>query len=513
VSGPVTGASVATHTVNGVATASFQSGSVQGPIQIRATSDRSDNDVTNGISDPVSATFSVIVSDGKLYALQITSPDSNAILINQVDPSVEIPDDTTIPPNPDATYSLTVSALGTDRQGNPVLPGTAIHFGSIDEPVGAFDAGPLANRFVIAGNDGDPEEGGTHFSAPSGEFRTAGGGAGPGDALIVFGKTQHGAPEGNEDLESAVTVAQVSSDTSLSVNTPFNRNDTTGTLVNHGPVLEYLIGRSNHGNITATATTNDIGVAHATLNYTASTLGHIVAMWAQGDGIDTVTGDARRVTDATKLVYPGVAPALLTAFPSPIPGDTTVTVTVCLSDALGSPIQGVDIAYQLNLSGGTGSIDGNGIAGVLDNRTGPDGCTNASVTTSGVPASTSADGVAGSITFSVGDATAEVDIVVQLAFLSAAPQAVCPGGHVSISAITSGGQPAPNVPISATCSEGLTPTPATALTGQNGAAVFQIDGEDAAAGTCTFSAGDGSISVTVQVGGEGPSPPCGGGGT
>lgn len=514
VSGPVTGASVATHTIHGIATASFQAGSVQGPIQIRATSDRSDNDVTNGIGDPVSTTFSVIVSDGKLYSLQITSPDSNAILVNQVDPSVEVPDDTPIPPNPDATYSLTVSALGTDRQGNPVLPGTAIRFGSVDEPVGGFDAGPLANRFVIAGDDGDPEEGGVHFSAPTGAFMTAGGGAGPGDALVVFGKTQHGAPDGNEDLESAVTVAQVNSQTSLTIDTPFNRNDTTGTIVNHGPVLDYLIGRSNHGNITATATTNDIGVAHATLNYTASTLGHIVAMWAQGDGIDTVTGGARRVTDATRLVYPGVAPALLTAFPSPIPGDATATVTVCLSDALGSPIQGVDIAFQLNLSGGTGSIDGNGIAGVLDNRTGPDGCTDASVTTSGVPASASDDGVAGSITFSVGGATAEVDIVVQLAFLSASPQAICPGGNVSITAITSSGQPAPNVPIAATCSDGLTPAPASALTGQNGSAVFQINGaEDAPPGTCTFSAGDGSISVVVQVGGEGPSPPCGGGGT
>ena len=74
VTGPVSGTSVATHTIHGVATASFQSGTTQGTIQIRATVDRADNNVTNGIADPLSATTAVIVSDGKLYSLEITSP-------------------------------------------------------------------------------------------------------------------------------------------------------------------------------------------------------------------------------------------------------------------------------------------------------------------------------------------------------------------------------------------------------------------------------------------------------
>jgi len=506
VAGSVSGPSVATHTVNGIATASFQSGDVQGPIQIRATSDRSDNNVTNGISDPVSTTFSVIVSDGKLFAIQITSPDTNAILANSVSGNVET-DDNGIPPDPDATYSLTVSALATDRQGAPVLPGTPVRFGSIDEPAGAFNAGASANRFVLSGNDGNPQEGGTQFTAPTGQFQTAGGGAGPGDALIVFGKTQHGAPAGNEDLESAVTIANVTSQTSLNVNTPFNRNDTTGALTDHGPVLPYVIGRSNHGNITATATTNDIGVAHATLNYTASTLGHIVAMWAQGDGIDNLTNGARRVTDATELLYPGIAPASLTAFPTPIPGNTPqpVTVTVCLVDALSSPIQGITISYQMQLGGGTGSVDGNGPSGTLDNVTGPDGCVDASVTTSGIPPGQEG-GTAGQIIFGAGDATATVDIMVQLAFLQASPAQVCPGGVVNISAISSTGAPASGVSISSGCGT----TPATGLTGQSGVAAFRINA-DTAAGTCTFTADDFGLSVSVQVGGINTSPPCAGG--
>jgi len=510
-SGPVSGTTVATHTTTGIATVSFQSGTVQGPIQIRATADRSDNNVTNGISDPVSTTSSVIVSDGKLYSLTITSPNTNAILINTVSGDTEV-DDNGIPVDPDATYSLTVSALGTDRQGNPVLPGTAIRFGSIDEPVGTFDSGATANQFLLSGSDGDPDEGGTDFVAPTGHFTTAGGGAGPGDALVVFGKTQHGAPAGNEDLESAVTVSRVNSATDLTVSSAFNNNDTTGTTANHGPVLPYIIGRSQHGNIGSGVQTNEIGVAHTTLNYTASTLGHVVAMWAQGDGIDNITGGARRVTDAVQLLYPGVAPAQLTAFPSPIPGNTTYPVTVCLTDALLSPIQGIPIGFQLQLTGGTGNVDGNGTAGTLDNVTGPDGCVVANVTTQGVPASTDSSGVAGTVTFGVGDATASVDIVVQLAFLSAAPTVLCPGSTVAVTAFTTTGDPAPGVDISATCTSGFTPNPASATTGSNGVALFQIQGDAATAnGQCTFSAGD-NLSVAVTVGFPGgPSPPCGGG--
>ncbi|MGH7748162.1 MAG: hypothetical protein ACREQ5_25890, partial [Candidatus Dormibacteria bacterium] len=189
-SGPVSGTTVTTHTVHGQATVSFQSGTLQGPIQIQATADRSDNNVTNGIADPVSSTTSVIVSDGKLYSLQITSPviapNLPGIVINTLPVAAGVTTTQTgpIPPNPDATLSLTVSALGTDRQGNPVIPGTAIRFGAVDEPVGA-PGSANDNKFLLSGIDGNPQEGGTLFTAPTGQFTSGGGGAGPGDALIV----------------------------------------------------------------------------------------------------------------------------------------------------------------------------------------------------------------------------------------------------------------------------------------------------------------------------------------
>ncbi|HET7923561.1 MAG TPA: hypothetical protein VFL30_01620 [Rhodanobacteraceae bacterium] len=409
VGGVVTGSTVVTHTVRGVATASFQSGSVQGPIQIRATADRSDNNVTNGISDPVSSTFSVVVSDGKLYSLEITSPvvapNLPGIVINPISDDVTGGTGGGIPPDPDATLSLTVSALGTDRQGNPVLPGTSISFGSVDEPVGAPGSAE-DNQFLISGIHGNPQEGNTLFTATDGHFQTAGGGAGPGDALVVFGK----AVEGNADLVSAVTVASISSETSLNASSPFNRNDTTGTSVDYGAVLPYLIGRSQHGNISSPASTNEIGVAHTTLNYTVNSVGNAVAIWASGDGIDSVTGGQRRVTDAGTLVYPGVGPATLLVSPLTIEGNSTANITVCVTDALGIPLRGVPVGYFFSLSGGgTGSVDGNGNAGTFDQLTGTDGCAVGSATTSGIPG-TSAGGDAGTLTISAAGQSQDITI-------------------------------------------------------------------------------------------------------
>ncbi len=265
-SGPTSGTTVVAQTVNGIATVSFTPGSVQGPVQIRATADGADNNVDNGITDPITATTTVIVSDGKLYSLVITSPTENSIQVNPVSSNITAPTDSggdvTIPTNPDGTYSLTVSAIATDRQGNPVVPGTPIEFGVVDAPLSGFpDQGPGA--FLISGNDGNPQEGGTLFTAPSGRFRSAGGGAGPGDTLLVFGD----AVLGNHDLESARQIQVVNSETSLNVTYPFNPNDDTGASVDDGPVLPYVIGRAEEGNIGASATTDAHGVAHTTLNY------------------------------------------------------------------------------------------------------------------------------------------------------------------------------------------------------------------------------------------------------
>jgi hypothetical protein len=382
---------------------------VQGPIQIRATSDRSDNDVTNGIGDPVSTTFSVIVSDGKLYSLEITSPvvapNLPGITVNPISDDVTTDPGSLIPPNPDATLSLVVSALGTDRQGNPVLPGTAIRFGAVDEPVGA-PGSANDNVVLLSGTDGNPQESGTLFTAPGGEFTTAGGGAGPGDALIVFGK----AVNGNADLESAATVATVNGATSLNVSRAFNSNDTTGATVDYGAVLPYLIGRAQHGNISSPSTTNDIGVAHTTLNYTVNSVGNAVAIWAEGDGLDYATGGQRNVVDAGTLAYPGVAPATLIVSPQSISGNTSVAITACVTDALGIPLRGLQVGFLYTFTaGGNGSVDGTANTGTFSHLTGVDGCAVGVATTANV-AGTATGGSAGTLTVSTAGQSVDIDI-------------------------------------------------------------------------------------------------------
>src|SRR5690606_2046668 len=239
----VEGTSINLRTNNGVAGATFRAGSRTGTTVIRATADRADNNVDNGITDPVVGEGSIVISDGRLFSLEITSPSVSAIAVNPVSPLVEAAgDELAVPPNPDGTYSLTVAAIATDRQGNPVLPGTVINFGLIDEPqvVGVGD-------FQIAGGDGNPQEAGTLFTAPGGAFQTAGGGAGPGDTLALFGEES----DGNRDHESTRRIANINSQTSLNVTRRFNRNDDTGSIVDRGAVIPYVIGRATDGNVVA----------------------------------------------------------------------------------------------------------------------------------------------------------------------------------------------------------------------------------------------------------------------
>lgn len=530
------GQKIQVHTTKGIAHASFRAGTVQGPVTVKVTADAADNNVANGITDPVSATTTIIVSDGQLYSLEITSPVFASKLPGITVNSLPVSDDTQpaaggtslIPPDPDATLSLTVTALATDRQGNPVLPGTAIRFGSVDEPtydfdmlgtvVDCFDSSKLhkkANTFKLSGCNGDPKEGGTLFTATGAHFTVVPGGgpqdaAGPGDALLVFGRDV----PGNANLESALTVAHVNSATSLNTTSSFNLNATTGSSVNDGPVLPYLVGRSMHGNITTTASTNEVGVASGKLTYTVNTVGDAVAIWAQGAGAD-------RVTDALTLTYPGVAPASLIAFPSPIPGNTTTSVTACLTDALGIPLRGFPISFAFQLNGGAGSVDGVSSSGLMGNVTGADGCSTGVVKTSGLPATVGA-GDSGSLVFMAAGATAEVKIKNEVAFLQASPSPVCSAdgdsgppvvspspATITVTAFTTGGSPASGVAISASCDGGTTITPGSATTGPSGTATFQAVAPDGVTSTCTYTSPGGmSTFSTVKGSGGSFSPPC-----
>ncbi len=507
----VSGQSINLRTTNGVATFTFTTGNRVGQTTIRVTADRADNNVDNGISDPVVTERTVVISDGSLFALQITSPFSDAIRANLVVPTSE-----GAVRQLDGTYSLTISALATDRQGNPVLAGTPVEFGLVDAPLVGFP-NQGSGAFAIAGVDGNPQENGFLFTAPTGAFQTAGGGAGPGDTLLVLGQSV----PGNRDLESARRIAQINSQTSLTTLQRFNRNDDTGSSVDSGNVLPYIIGRAQHGNIIATGFTDENGVATVRMNYPVSRLGQSVAVWARGSS--TTSSGTKLVTDIETYVYPGIADLSIIASPGTIPGNTTASVTVCLRDLLNSPIQGAYIGFGFALSTGTGTIGGRN-SGLLPNPTGSNGCVLASVVTSGM--SEDGDNI---LTFSVGEAEAEVEIkVADDLILQAFPSAFIGNGsfEVNLRLIDGAGNGVAGRAIAVECSGSgdtaivsVTQPPTITDASGNSRALITASSMDQPDGgaewECEFSLAGGEPAATVIfkgrdscAGGDGFSPPA-----
>jgi hypothetical protein len=507
-----TGGAISIPSFNGFADAAYEAGTRAGFVTLRATADRADNNVDNGITDPVTSTRQETVSDGRIFDIDIASP-----------PNVIASTAVLAPLSGSDTYQMFVEAVATDRfgGGRPPAPGSEISWGLIDFPLNA------QGTFAIAGGDGDPQEGGTLFTAPTGAFTTAGGGAGPGDTLIVFGEES----TGNRDLESARTVTAVNSATSLTVQSRFNFNDDTGSSVNNGPVLPYIIGRPVDANVIGASTTDANGRARSIVTYGRSKLGKRFALWARGQG-DFINNSPELVTDAELLRLQGSGPLSIIA-PSALQANRTIDVRVCVEDSTGTGIQGVLIDYAVQFtSGGSFTIDGSSAAtGTVDNATGADGCTLVRVVTSGVVQS----GTAGTITWSVDDAEAETEIIgPQNLVLIATPGSVVVGagtGTVGIQLCltdgSGGGVSGVNIQATCTATGGASLQPGGIIpTGADGCTlagvtysdfVIDPDGNPTTppvlnSGSCTFRAGAQGPSVVVpfqgaRTCGDGFSPP------
>ncbi len=377
----VSGSQISLATVAGGVNALLRSGTNPNVVTVTATADRADNNVDNGIQDPITATGTYTISDGRIWAIDITGPDINSLLINRVDPSVALEDPNNI--DPDGTYSLVISATAVDKGGNPALAGQLLHFGLIDSPLlGYPQAG--SGVFAISGNNGDPQEGGFVFTQNNVNFLTTAGGVQPGDTLIVFGEES----PGNEDLETAASVQTVNSSSTLTIAERFNYNDATGSVRNDGPVLPFVVGRAVDGSVVANATTDENGVATTKIIYPVSKLGKLAAIYAEGTGAPA-NGHARTVTDAEVIAYPGISQygdnsAGLVVFPNVGPGNASTSVTVCAYDALGSALAGISVSFAYVGPSGTGSIDGQSGTGVFSNPTDGSGCTTGQVSTSGI---------------------------------------------------------------------------------------------------------------------------------
>lgn len=501
----VQGATIRTRSSQSIASAVFRAAARQGLIQIRATVDSSDNNVDNGIQAPVFATKGVTVSDGKLYDIKITSSVLESLVARRFI-TTELPPTTgtgTGTGSPgggqNGTYGFFVSASATDRQGNPVIPGTQIEFGMIDAPLVGY---PLegSGSFEISGIDGDPVEGGTRFTAPNGRFTTAGGGAGPGDTLILFG--EESSPI--RDLESARLVSRINGPGSLDIaaTTRFNLNDdsTNAVAVDRGPVVPYVIGRATIGNVTNNRQTDQFGVVTTSVNYPVSRIGHGFVLWARGFG-ETPVGQttAEIVTDADAGRFPGAAgDPSLTVAPSSIVAGSGSLVQICLTDNFKNPVPAVFIRY--GFSKAIGTVDG-ASNGIVRNATGPNGCTVATVR------ATLTGTEDGEISFSAdGFATKVVKITKGggAAQLFAIPGSLGgSGGNVTLRLVDGSGNPIPNIQIAGKCGTGAgltVPPGATNAQGETTASISaNLSGPNmAGSAECEFEAFGSKAIVKLQ---------------
>lgn len=492
----VTGTSIRTRTSQSIASAVFRAASRQGLVQIRATLDSSDNNVDNGIQAPVFATKSVTVSDGKLFDLTLTSP-----VVGLIDNTVKV---TGFPENQsNGTYSTILSVVATDRQGNPALPNTAIEFGLIDSPTVGYPT-QGSGQFVITGNDGDPAEGGFNFSAPGGAFTTAGGGAGPGDTLIIFG----GDFGPNRDMESARIIARVNGPTSLDIasSTRFTLNDDTGVSVNRGPVLPYAIGRASIGTVTNTALTNDKGVATTTVNYPVSRIGHTYIAWARGAG-DTPAGQttAELVSDVEVTRFGAALNLTITAAPSTITSGRTTNVQICVRDNFQNLVPSAFIRYGFDKASGT--VDG-ASDGLVRLATDQNGCTIAAVRAFLAAATGTAAAPDGAIIFSVVGAPTSATVKITAStgtVLFAIPEILGgDGGQVTLRLLDGSGEPITGVQIGGSCGTGAGITIPPGRTNAQGETTATISGVNlsgpnvAASATCTFTALGATATVKLQ---------------
>lgn len=507
----VQGSSINIGTVNGLVNALVHSGNNPNTITVTATVDGADNNVDNGIQVPIVANFSFIVSDGVLWALEITNSVLDVITVNG-DTYIDENTNELVYYFQDGTYSKAISASATDKQGNPALPQT-LQFGMINSPISGY---PLegSGYFDISGLNGDPQEGGSTFTASNGNFQTTAGGVQISDTLLVFGEDS----QGNEDLESAVTVASVNSQTNLTIVEKFNRNDETGSINNDFGILPYAIGRNVDGNITATAVINELGVATTTINYPVSQLGRISAIYVKGQG-GINNNVAKTVTDVEFLAFPGIEgfggnTSRLTASPGVIPGNTSVGITVCLEDSAENPLPARFISFNF-VGEGQGSIDDISGAGVMPTATGSNGCTYGIAKTTAISPGSEGAG----FNFSSGDIAcyledSENDNCIDVTgsengVLNANPSSFIGRGLVSITLTLydGSGNPIEGAPIQGSCGAvdggSLAIVSGPSITNSSGKSYVSVSvALDAPmgglSGTCDFATASGSPSVQVH---------------
>ncbi|HXH03322.1 MAG TPA: hypothetical protein VNN09_08380 [Candidatus Competibacteraceae bacterium] len=263
--GNQTGEVVSTFTRGGIAQVGLRAGTRPGTVLIRATADRADNNVDNGIQSPVAGTAAAVIADGSVVSLTFTGAFAGAVA-NYFNALPSGPGDSFNAVT--GVYERTISVVAADEFGNPPPAGTPITLRLIDSPATGYPDQGRGN-FVISGGDGNPAEGGAIFTTlapiPSNT------GCPAVNAILVV--------DGLRPYQSGSRIITGFNANTLSVNTPFFEWVDTGFSV------PYVVGCVPHfGNVDSVAFTDAKGVASFTMRYPVTQLGRNFILTAEAAG-------------------------------------------------------------------------------------------------------------------------------------------------------------------------------------------------------------------------------------
>lgn len=315
--GGATGSIVRTTTTNGITVVGLRAGTTPGTANLRISADALDNNVENGIQNPIIDDVSVSISDGRAAAIVMTGPFVDAIKANVV----------TLPLGTgesfqDGTYLRLVSALVTDNLGNPVA-NSEVKFSLIDSPIQDYPAATAS--FVMSGIDGNPSEGGNRFDAPAAKFlgltfdgtqiarvlRT--------DRLVLTPDSQGI----DRALIGSRIISDVLSNTSLLVTSPFAASP------NNGAAVPYVVGRAQFGVVGAVAYTNAQGVASTFLTYPVTRLNQPALITAEADN---------GISNVFRAAYVGILDYSMVSSVENVRAGNKTPVTLCVRDANSVPV-------------------------------------------------------------------------------------------------------------------------------------------------------------------------------
>jgi hypothetical protein len=135
------------------------------------------------VQDGTIGVLFVSVSDGKVFNLTLSEP------VPGQKRSETAPWARTVPRRYRAFPDTTITVVAVDRQGKPPRARHEIRFGLIDSP-----KVPDSADFAIRGPDGDPQESGTLFTAPTDSSPPPVAAPDLANTLVVFGKIGPGQP-------------------------------------------------------------------------------------------------------------------------------------------------------------------------------------------------------------------------------------------------------------------------------------------------------------------------------